>query len=93
MVKVTTKEGRAAILLRNKEVTMATAQQATSRHLSHNTYKSVCGINFHPKVEGERTENRKKSDRKFKQKHVSNAPGNLPGLKRCTDLVLTRPKS
>ena len=63
--------GRAAILLRNKEVTMATAQQATSRHLSHNTYKSVCGINFHPKVEGERTENRKKSVRKFKQKHVA----------------------
>ena len=62
--------GRAAILLRNKEVTMATAQQATSRHLSHNT-KSVCGINFHPKVEGERTENRKKSSRKFKQKHVA----------------------
>ena len=71
MVKVTTKEGRVAILLRNKEVTMATAQQATSRHLSHNTYKSVCGINFHPKVEGERTENRKKSGRKFKQKHVA----------------------
>lgn len=71
MVKVTTKEGRATILLRNKEVTMATAQQATLRHLSHNTYKSVCGINFHPKVEGERTENRKKSSRKFKQKHVA----------------------
>ena len=70
MVKVTTKEGRAAILLRNKEVTMATTQQATSRHLSHNIYKLVCGINFHPKLEGERTENRKKSGSKFKQKHV-----------------------
>ena len=74
MVKVTTKEGRATLLLRNKEVTMATAQQATSRHLSHNIYKLVCGINFHPKVEGERTENRKKSSRKFKQKFAKKSP-------------------